>query len=308
MKRLLLHIILFVPLCLLFIVLMLWLLGGTGRVRNVTYHLGHEDHLHSKVQEALDARPIDVLFLGSSHAYRTFDPRLFARHGVRVFNLGSSMQTPLQTEVLIDKWLDSMRPKLVVFEVHPDVMQHDGVEPAVYQLCNLQPTWQMVPMMLRTVNRRVFCTGVYAMLHNRFSDDFARYADPVDCGVNHYVEGGYVERDLECYSPVPHHGDTIRVRGVQRRALRRCVDKLQGRGIHYILLQVPDTKVLLDSYSNLAEFQAEMSGYGKYCFMSSPLLDDSLHFFNEDHLNQRGVELYDSLVCSQLIIPILDSL
>ena len=51
-----------------------------------------------------------------------------------------------------------------------------------------------------------------------------------------------------------------------------------------------------------------MIGYGKYYFISVDALDDSLHFFNEDHLNQRGVELYDAYLCDSLIVPILNSL
>ena len=98
MKRFAIHIMLFLPLALLFVVAMLWALGGTGRLRNVTYSLGHDDRLLTKVREASSRRGADVLFLGSSHAYRTFDPRLFAERDIEVVNLGSSIQTPLQSE------------------------------------------------------------------------------------------------------------------------------------------------------------------------------------------------------------------
>ena len=39
---------------------------------------------------------IDVLVLGSSHAYRGFDPRIFKKAGIKLFNFGSSGQTLLQ--------------------------------------------------------------------------------------------------------------------------------------------------------------------------------------------------------------------
>lgn len=308
MKQFVRHIILFVPLALLFTLLLICLLGGTKGLRNVTYHLGHEDHLYTKVHECLETQDVDVLFFGSSHAYRTFDPRVFAAHGVRIFNMGSSMQTPLQTEVLIRNYLDTIKPRLVVLEVHPDVMSHDGVEPAIYQVCNVPPTWDMVPMALRTCNMRVAATTVYAMMHNSISSEFKHFVEPVDTAKDHYVAGGYVERDMECYSPVPHACKAIVPRELQLKALHRCTELLKQRGVPYILLEVPDTEVLLSSYTNISYFKDVIRSYGKYYFIDMESLDDSLHFFNEDHLNQRGVELYNAYLCDSVIIPILNSL
>lgn len=308
MKQFVRNIILFLPLALLFTLLLICLLGGTKGLRNVTYHLGHEDHLYTKVHECLEVQDVDVLFFGSSHAYRTFDPRVFAERGVRIFNMGSSMQTPLQTEVLIRNYLDTIKPRLVVIEVHPDVMPHDGVEPAIYQLCNVPPTWDMVPMALRTRNMRVVATAAYALVHNSLSSEFRHFSEPVEVGKDHYVAGGYVEQEMACYSPEPHQPKRIESRGVQKRALRRCVELLERKGVPYILLEVPDTKALLSSYANIACFQEDMSGYGRFYFKDMEVLDDSLHFFNEDHLNQRGVELYDAYICDSLIVPILNNL
>ena len=300
--------ILFVPLAVLFTLALICLLGGTKALRNVTYHLGHEDHLYTKVQECMGVQDVDVLFFGSSHAYRTFDPRVFAARGVRIFNMGSSMQTPLQTEVLIRNYLDTVNPRLVVLEVHPDVMSHDGVEPAIYQVCNVPPSWNMVPMALRTRNMRVVATAAYALVHNSLSSRFRNFTEPVDVGEDHYVTGGFVERDMACYSPVPHPPKAIEPRDLQRHALERCIGLLREKGVPYILLEVPDTKALFFSYTNISCFQDNISGYGRFYFKEMAALDDSLHFFNEDHLNQRGVELYNAYICDSLIIPILNNL
>lgn len=304
MKHLLRNIIQFLPLALGFTLLMLWLLGGTGRLRNVTYRLGHDDHLHTKVLEARQTHDIDVLFLGSSHAYRTFDTRIYTRRGLRTFNLGSSNQTPLQTEVLLHSLLDSLRPRLVVFEMHPDIMTHDGVEAAIYQLCNVPPTWSMVPMVLRTRNMKVLASAAYAIPHNLFSSEFRRFLEPEGM----YVPGGFVEHEPACYSPQPL--PTTHIQPLQRQlsALRRCIRLLNQCGIPYILLEVPDTKDMLESYINITDFQNEISTYGKFYFMSLPELDDSLHFYDSEHLNQAGVEIYNSHLCDSLIIPILNSL
>lgn len=304
MKRFVLHIILFLPLALLFVVALLWALGGTGWLRNVTYSLGHDDRLLTKVREASSCRGADVLVVGSSHAYRTFDPRLFAERGVSVVNLGSSNQTPLQSEALLHQYLDSVQPRLVVIEVHPDIMAYDGVESALYQLSAVPPSWHMVPMALRTRNLRVVCSMPYALLHNLTSDTADRFVEPREG----YVPVGYVERPVEHYSPLPHEPKAIQVLENQQRALRRCTRWLQRRGVPYLLVEVPDTRVLMDSYTNLAQFQAEMAQCGEFCFLPLPQLDDSLHFYNEDHLNQDGVEIFCRAFRDKVIIPKLNSL
>ena len=52
-------------------------------------------------REVKHMRDIDLLFLGSSHTYRTFDPRFFDQFGWESFNLGSKAQSPLNTYYLV---------------------------------------------------------------------------------------------------------------------------------------------------------------------------------------------------------------
>lgn len=303
MKRFARNIILFLLLTLLFTVVLTSLLGGTGWLRNVSYKLDVGDNLYTKAKEAETVQGVDVLFFGSSHAYRTFDPRIFAEKGVTMFNLGSSNQTPMQSEVLLRTLAPKVNPRLVVIEVHPDIIGHDGIEAALFQVCNVSPSWPMVWMVCRTRNWRVMMTALYAIPHNMWSAEFKNHKDKQEG-----YRAGFLEHEMGYYSPQPHDPAAIRPLPQQLKALRRCTEWLQARGIPYILLEVPDTKVLLDSYYNIDDFQSLMYDYGKFYFKPLSTLDDSLHFYNEDHLNQQGVELYDDYICDSLIVPILNDL
>jgi hypothetical protein len=268
-------------------------------LRNVTYTLGGADFLYTKAREVREHSGMDVLFLGSSHAYRTFDPRIFDRYGINTFNLGSSNQSLLQTEVLLGM-IDTLKPRLVVLEVHPDIVAIDGVEASIYQVCNVEPSWRMVPMVLRTKNMKVYCTAVYALLHNSFSSSFKHFTES-ESGGNRYAGRGFVERDVEHFAPTPVPADTIRMRGDQLSALRRCVSILRKREVPYILLEVPDTKVQTAAYINLGEFHTTMKQYGNFYYIPMDELDDSLHFYDVTHLNQDGVALYDEFIYDTLI-------
>ena len=131
MKKLFLRLLLFLPTALLGYMLLLWLFGDLGWVRSANTTMGHSGHLCSRIKDIPNYHDVDILFLGSSHSYRTFDTRTYQAAGYSCFNLGSSNQTPVQTLVLLQTYLDSIHPRHIVFEVHPDIMNNDGVESAV---------------------------------------------------------------------------------------------------------------------------------------------------------------------------------
>ena len=62
--------------------------------KNVRSCVGCYGHLYSRVKDAEKIKNPDILFIGSSHSYRGFDTRVFQKHGIKAFNLGSSSQTP----------------------------------------------------------------------------------------------------------------------------------------------------------------------------------------------------------------------
>ena len=58
--------------------------------KNLNYSLGAYGHMYTRIREAEKVKNIDILFIGSSHAYRGFDTRIAKEYGFESFNLGSS--------------------------------------------------------------------------------------------------------------------------------------------------------------------------------------------------------------------------
>ena len=75
--------------------LLLWGLGDLGWVRTANTTMGNKGHLCSRIKDIRNYHDVDILFLGSSHSYRTFDTRTYEAAGYHCFNLGSSIQTPM---------------------------------------------------------------------------------------------------------------------------------------------------------------------------------------------------------------------
>ena len=61
---------------------------------------------------------MDLVFIGTSHAYRCFDPQIFdEKLGVNSYNFGTSMQTISTSYYLLKEILKTNTPKQVVFEL-----------------------------------------------------------------------------------------------------------------------------------------------------------------------------------------------
>lgn len=297
MKRFCRNIILFAAVAGLGYWLLLAVLGSTGLLRNLNYRLGNYGHLCLRAKDVENYHDVDVLFLGSSHAYRTFDTRFYARHGLRTFNFGSSNQTPLQTYVLLRRYIDSLNPRFVVFEVHPDIMSNDGVEGAVDQLSNIPMSFPLSFMALRMRNAKVLNTWLYATYRDGVWGAVRRFEEDTLIDGMRYVRGGFCEMADSCYLPQVHEPQPIVLNPQQMKALRACLRLLADRHIPYMLVEVQGSQSL--RYTNHDEFESAMRSLGDYRYCVLPLVD-SMHFFDEDHLNKAGIKIFNEYFIGEL--------
>lgn len=292
MKKFLHRLLLFLPVALTGYVLWLWLLGDLGWVRTAATRMGDEGHLNSRVKDIRNHHDVDILFLGSSHCYRTFDTRYYAAAGYRCFNLGSSNQTPIQTYVLLHQYLDSLNPKLIVFEVHPDIMRNDGVESAVNLLCNTPLTYEATRMAFSLNNMKVLNTWLYAVYNQKIRHRLEHFREDTLIGNYRYIAGGYCEVDTNEFVRRRYPRTAITIAPKQLEALKKCLWLLRERDIPYLLVEIQDAYQLRKSFTNHTWFEEQMSALGPYHYEILPM-EDTIHFFNSNHLGQCGIELYN---------------
>lgn len=301
MKKFLIRLIVSIPVFLVVGLVLLLLLGGIRILPDVNYNRGNYGHLFSRAKEASQTLDVDVLFLGSSHCYRTFDTRYFDSVGLRSFNFGSSNQTPIQTLVLLQDYLATLNPRLVVMEVHPDVMMIDGVESAVDMVSNVPITRNISRMALQMRNLKVFDSWLYALMRQTLFHDLERYEEPAEMDGFVYVPGGF------CY-PVKDRrfgltelpSKTIEINPDQVDALQKCLDLVRENGIPVLMVQVPDSRVQTQAYTNLPEFQDQISRLGDYLVLPPMPGPDSLYYYDECHLNAEGVAIANQMMLETL--------
>lgn len=251
-------------------------------------------HLFTRINEAKTVKDVDILFLGTSHCYRGFDTRIFTNEGYKVFNFGSSIQTALQTELLLDKYLDRLNPKMVIFEVNPTIFGSDGVESSLDVISNDKIDARTIEMAFKVNRMKTYNTLIFALYRQVFGIG-ATLTEKPNHGQDSYIRGGFVQTT---YAPkrhiVPCKPVAYEFNEKQVEAFSSVLQMLKARKIRYVLVQAPITKPLFQSKTNNHYVDSLLATKGQYYNFNRLIrLNDTLDFFDDNHLTQRGVTKFN---------------
>lgn len=304
MREFLYRILLFFTLAIPFYVVFLLVIGSElipqSLKPNLQLKQGSYGHFNTRLKEVKTRENIDILFLGSSHAYRGFDVRIFEEKGLDVFNLGSSSQTPLQTEVLLDRYLDRLNPKLIVYEVYPVTFQNDGVEAALDLISNDENDLNSFDMVMDVHNLKVYNTYMFK-LFSEFLELEDEFNEPSINAEDKYIQGGYVEKEIKYFQAKKFTEITWQVNSNQEKAFDRIIQKFNDSGRNFLLVYAPITKDKYSSVLNGEWFDEYFDRFGTYYnFNEKENFVDTLHFYDYHHLNQKGVSLFNEMLIDTL--------
>lgn len=265
--------------------------------KNLKYKIGGGGHTFTRLKELKVTRDVDILFLGSSHTYRGFDTRIFSKAGYKSFNLGTNSQTPIQTEFLLNRYLDSLNPKTVVFEVCPFVFSLDGVESSLGIISNDYIDLETIKLAFKQNHLKIFNTLIYALYRQFLYDDNNNYSESRKRNNDTYVDGGFLEIELKYYKYKSFEKQKWDYNKDQFESLQKIVYILNKRGIELILVQAPVTSDLYNSYTNNLEFDNEIRKFGNYYNFNELIqLTDSIHFFDFHHVNKKGIKVFNNSI------------
>ncbi len=271
---------------------------------NLFYRIGSNGHMYTRMKEVKKTSGVDILFLGASTAYRGFDPRIFKQAGYKSFNLGSSNQSPLQTNILLERYLDQLNPKLIVYEVNPSIFTSDGIESSLDLIANDTIDCHCMEIALAVNNLKTYNTltyGYYRQLFNKnrnFVEDAVKKKDL-------YIPGGFVEKhDSSRRPPEPVQLKPVKwvPLSYQHESFEKTIKLIKKKGIKLMLVQAPIAKALTVKFEDNEQIEAYFSGKTPYYFNFNILIqmNDSLDFQDGTHLNQRGVEIFNKVLIREV--------
>lgn len=257
--------------------------------KNVRSCVGCYGHLFTRVREAEATKNPDILFLGSSHAYRGFDPRVFEKEGISVFNLGSSSQSPLNTKVLLHQYFDKIQPKMIIYEVYAGTLTSDGVESSLDLLSNNKIDENSVKMAKEIHQLTTYNTLIYGAFRQFFGLN-ENFQEPTTQENDTYVKGGFVESKFVRNPLREEKPSRWELNPKQIETLRENIAFMKEKNVPVLLVQAPITKKLYEAKTNNKEVDSLLSTLGEYKNFYGVLpLNDTLDFYDSNHLNQPAV-------------------
>jgi hypothetical protein len=266
--------------------------------RNLNYRSGQfAGFQQTRLEEVREVRDVDLLAVGSSHAYRGLDPRIFQQAGLTLFNLGSSAQTHLQTGVLLRRHLNAIQPRMVIYEAYPGIYTMDGVESALDLINSASNDLLSIRMALAIPNLKVWNTLIYALFREWVAPP---HRPPEARQQKHdtYIPGGFVEysgprRSSEPTSDTPPVAERWR----QQKAFEDNLQFIREAGIPVLLVRAPHP-------ATGDRPEEEALAYARRLGKSAPYVDANdlapfdvmTHFYDSHHLNQRGVARFNQVL------------
>ncbi|MFK8008970.1 MAG: hypothetical protein AB8H03_21590 [Saprospiraceae bacterium] len=265
----------------------------TKLTKNLIYNSGGAGHSLNRFEEVKNIKNVDILFIGSSHAYRGFDNRIFYNNDFTTFNLGSLAQTPIQTEVLLNRYLNQLNPTIAIYEVYPISFTIDGIESSMDLISNDQNDFASLKMAIDYNHIKIYNSLIYSSYRHFFFQKNRKQGGLV-IGNDRYISGGFVEKLKSDFKQKPSKTQQLIFKKKQLTVFPKNIESLTANGTKVYLVQAPITSDYYNSFSNLSEFDSLMNSYGEYSDFNNLIeLTDSLHFFDAHHLNQKGVEIFN---------------
>ena len=264
-----------------------------------------------RIREVQQVQNVDILFMGSSHTYRGFDPREFEEHGITSFNLGSSSQTPFNSYYLLKDYLPNTNPKVLVLDLYWNMLVQDGLESTIDIVSNAKLKGGVLDMVKNSKNTLAFNSmlinsiqRLHTPLHKLEQQEF-----PHDM----YIPGGYTqtlltenmlsEEQLNKLAPME-----VEFSDVQMSHLNKIIRMCKERGIQLVFVVTPVTEYYRNKVVNYTEYKTAISALAAkhnipfidYNGREDLQLHNLKEFYDEDHLTQPAVKKFNQLFIKDL--------
>jgi hypothetical protein len=257
-----------------------------------------------RFRELSNIHDIDILFVGSSHAYRGFDPRLFQARGYTSFNMGSKSQTLMNTYFLLKYYLPRIKPRRILIELFPLLLRSDGYESTLDLLANIPMSWELLEMSLATGNPHAVNLCLLKIVRDH-KYPLEKY-DQRNITDEIYIPGGFVETS-KVREKTPEQGAyQIIVLDRQLRYFSKIIEMAKKYDIPItgVIQPLPDDN--LRSMSNYKAIVNDLRNIaakhevGILAFDDMKSLDPILDYSKDHHLNKSGVLKFNKALLDRL--------
>jgi hypothetical protein len=243
--------------------------------------------------------PYDVVVLGSSHAYRGYDPRVFSKHGWSIFNAGSSAQHPRISFTILEELVAHSPSKpFIIIDVFDKILEMDGKESSGRMLVNCAQ-WPLANTILHgqfdVVALNNYCARVFAN-HSKLELQVSDYAGLGYCSKETVLAAGPEEVKYQFSG----NKSTI-------AELEKCLLWLNQNSFSFVLVShpMPAQEGFADYHTPAATMLKSLASKYNTVFLDYTQLagfsNENRFFADATHLNQTGVEFFNNILIDTLL-------
>lgn len=277
---------------------------------------------------ALDDNSLDMVFVGSSHSYCTFDPELIKKYtSLSSFQMGTPLQHPDTTYFELREILKTQHPQYVVMEVYWDMLDDN------FELKQADSFFEVLKddKLKKEYIKDVFPLSdkvKYALSPIRFQQDYFAYAanemqkeiekkygvtkkaGEVQEGEEHYADRGYVlstQKMLKSeYNETNQFksldGKDWKMAKSQKKYLEKIISLCNKENIKLVFVTAPIADVsmgYIKNYENINKTISDFADNNGIPYLDFNMANKQEELFSNDnfrddaHLNHSGVEIAD---------------
>lgn len=275
---------------------------------------------------ALPEDSLDMVFIGSSHSYCTFDP---ANFDAESFQMGTPLQHPDTSYYELLEVLDYQSPKTVVVEVYWDMLDDDfelKQATSLFEVMknedriedyidNVFPDGDKVKYKTPVIRyQQDFFAFAGSRLENKIKTAFGLSDESLPAstgdGVEYYLADGYVYCDIiipEAEFDKTNQfksldGDNWEFSEVQKGWLKKIVELCEREDISLVFVTAPVANVSMDYIKNYDKIHEKVKAFAQE--NDVPYIDYNIinmeegmlgneNFRDDAHLNDSGVKIVD---------------
>ena len=271
--------------------------------------------------EKYDEENIDLLFLGTSHAYRGFDCRIFDEAlNMESYNFGTSMQTVSASYYLLKEILKTNTPKTVVFELtyscfnikdrnpKKNVIISQYMKPSLNKLEFLMNEYELEDIFYGLYPAYAFRENLKAetlgeTLQKKMSPEYLAYDPAATVSKTEWMEYKgfvYTDKALSRYGigrmdPDPFVESNLDPKYLE--ALYKIIYLCRQKGVEIVFVTMPSPKASLLELGNYDQVCDYMNGiaekhqipYYNFNLLREDVLKlENLDFYDSHHVNGEG--------------------
>lgn len=260
---------------------------------------------YQKYQEfKLNQSKNDVVFVGSSRAYRGYSPFIFELSGYKSFNLGTSAQSIKNTYFVIKHYINASNCKLLVVDVFAGAFTKNQLESSSDLIENIEEPKAAYDIAIHNNDIRTINIAALRYLTENDSTYFKK-TDYLGKGFSINTDSMSLLKQKQFYGKVKLSHKKIEIDEDQIKYFNQIIELCKNRNVKLVFVYSPVSYFynydLHKPFVNLIAPVLQKNNIKFYDFSKCDSINTAYHFYDDSHLNQAGVQIFNNQLINQLI-------